>query len=81
MFGINSEADRLLKSLFQYARKRRDEGVSDFTDILNGFYHERLLDSMNDGRNAITKRFCSLVKEYVETDPRYQKKMDEFAML
>ena len=81
MFRINSEADRLLKSLFQYAGKRREEGVYDMTEILDGFYRERLMaeEASNGNKNGLSKRFRRLVNEYVETDPRYQSKIDKFA--
>ncbi|MEM3538448.1 MAG: hypothetical protein QW193_04380 [Nitrososphaerales archaeon] len=78
---IASEADKLFKSLLNYAKVKRDEGVYDFTEILAGFY-KRLLnhgyDNEANSKNAFTKRFMKLVKEYVETDPRYQSKMDSY---
>ncbi|MBI2936718.1 MAG: hypothetical protein HYY22_00775 [Thaumarchaeota archaeon] len=43
MFQINSEADRLMKQLFEYAARERDRGVYNFTEIVSGFY--RKLDS------------------------------------
>lgn len=79
---IVSEADKLFKSLFQYARERRDEGVYDFTEILSGFYRDVLspnYSSDNSSRSNLAKRFMNLIKEYVATDPRYQSRLDEFA--
>jgi len=73
----------LFKSLLNYAKVKRDEGVYDFTEILAGFYKQLLAIGYAENttnRNNVTKRFMKLVKEYVETDPRYQSKMDEFVV-
>jgi len=67
-----------------YARIKRDEGVYDFTEVLAGFYKQLLDSSYTDeatSKNTFTKRFIKLVKEYVETDPRYQGRMDSYYKL
>ena len=79
MFGINSEADRLMKQLFEYAVRERDRGVYDFTQVIDGFY--RKTDTGNNGnsmRNSFTNRLLKMMKDYVETDPRAQLRMDQF---
>ena len=79
MFRINSEADRLLRSLFQYAAKRREEGVYDLTRILSGYLNEYLnSDVVMSGRNNFAKRLREMAKVYVETDPRYQSRIDSY---
>lgn len=71
----------MLKSLLNYARVKRDEGVYDFTEILAGFYKQLLDTGYADGtisRNNFTKRFIKMVKEYVEIDTRHQSRMDKY---
>lgn len=49
------------------------------TEILGNFYQERLNDGVLTGNgNSLAKRFRNLVKEHVETDPRYQGKIDNY---
>ena len=77
---INSEADKLWKKLFEYADQKRDDGLYDFTEIVIGFYRE--LNVQYDGdsvRNNLTRRVLKMMKDYAETDPRYQSRIDEFA--
>jgi len=66
-----------------YAKTKRDKGIYDFTEILSGFCKQLLdrgyTDEVNN-RNSFTKRFMKLVKEYVGTDPRYQSRMDQYAL-
>ncbi len=69
----------MLKSLFQYASRKRDEGVYDFTKIMESFYHETLVDVEGLGKgNNLTRRLTKMIKEYVATDPRHQCKIDQF---
>ena len=79
MFGINSEADSLMKQLFEYAVRERDRGVYDFTEIISGFYRKLDLE-YNDipTRNSFTNRLLRIMKEYVEIDPRFQGRMDNY---
>jgi hypothetical protein len=45
--------------LFKYAGKNREEEIFDMTEILDGFYRERLLnyEAANGSRNSLAKRF------------------------
>ena len=70
--------------MLDYAKVKRDEGVYNLTEILAGFYKQLLDSGYKDdatNRNTFTKRFMKLVKEYVETDPRYQSRMDNYYKL
>ena len=79
VMGVSGEADTLLKRLFEYAKVKRAENVYDFTAIMDGFY--KLLSKENyedNGRNTLTNRFLKIAKEYVQTDPRHQLRIDQF---
>ncbi len=79
MSNINSEADKLLRALFDYARRRREEGVYDFTQIMHEYSKYALPEFLSDTtRNNLAKRINNLIREYVDTDPRYQCKLDSF---
>jgi hypothetical protein len=75
---ISSEADKLLKALFDYARRRRDEGVYDFTQIMYEYSKYVLPEFLENSRNSLAKRFNVMIREYVATDPRYQRKLEDF---
>ncbi|MCQ5361798.1 MAG: hypothetical protein HA492_05940 [Candidatus Verstraetearchaeota archaeon] len=74
-----SEAEKLLKALFDYAKERREEGVRDFGEILSGFRNS-LIDL--DCNGGISKKFVKLIKDFLATDPLYQRRLtDEKAKL
>ncbi len=78
MSDVNSEAEKLFHSLFTYAREKRDQNVNDFTEIVSGFYRQMLREY--DGgvsRSSLVKRFLGVMKDYIDTDPRYQMRIDE----
>jgi len=57
MFGINSGDDWLLRSLFQYARKQREEGVYGMTEIVRGYLTDYLnFGIVMNGRNNLVKK-------------------------
>ncbi len=74
--NISSEADKLLKALFDYARRRREEGVYDFTQIMHEYSKYVLPEFLSNSRNSFAKRFNSIIREFVMTDPRYQSRLD-----
>ena len=76
---MNSEADRLLRALLDYARRRREEGVYDFTQIMHEYSKYVLPEFLSSSRNNIARHFDNMIKVYVATDPRYQSRMDAFA--
>lgn len=79
MSCISSETDKLLKALFDYARRRREEGVYDFTHIMHEYSKYVLPEFLADNsRKNLAKRFNNIIREYVSTDPRYQMKLDLF---
>ena len=70
-----------MKTLFVYAQGKREEGMRDFTEILAHFYEDVL--RTNEAENQIRKesnfrRFAALVKDYIETDPKKQSRIDNF---
>ena len=80
MDKINSEADRLLKALFHYAKRRRDEGVYDFTQIMHEYSKYVLPEFLENSRNTFSKKFNYMIREYVATDPRCQSKLDAYGV-
>lgn len=66
----------MFKALFEYAGEMRAKNVYDFTEIVSGFYR-RLASEHGSGRNSTAKRVMGLMKHYVDTDPRYQMRIDE----
>jgi len=70
----SSEAERLIKDMFEYARARRESGTGDFGEIMAGF-RKRLVEEGGVEGN-FSKRFLRLIKEFLATDPRYQKKLE-----
>lgn len=57
----------------------RQRNVYDFTEIVGGFYAKLASEYENDSKNSLTKRVLNLVRRYVETDPRHQSRMDQYA--
>ncbi len=55
----------------------RVKNVYDFTEIVSGFYRRLASEHNDSGRNSTTKRVMGLMKHYVDTDPRYQMRIDE----
>ncbi len=77
--NINSEADKMLKALFEYARRRREEGVYDFTQIMHEYSKYVLPEFLlNNSRAGLANRFNNMIKLYIATDPRYQCRLDSF---
>ena len=75
---MNSEVDKLLRALLDYARRRREEGVYDFTQVIHEYSKYVLPEFLSNPRNSGAKRFGTMIGEYVVTDPRYQMKIDAF---
>ncbi len=71
-----------MKGLLQYASRKRDNAIYDVTEILRCYYDDVLkIEGLVDGRNGnLAKKVSSLVKEFLETDPRYQSRMDQYAV-
>jgi hypothetical protein len=80
MSGV-AEYHRLVKTLFAYAHEKREEGVCDFTEVLVQFHADVLRpleEEYRDGRDSHGKRFVGLVKQYIQTDPRRQSRIESF---
>ncbi len=78
MTRISSEADKLLKALFDYARRRREEGVYDFTQIMHEYSKYVLPEFLENSKNSLAKKFNNMIRDYVATDPRYQSRLDAY---
>jgi hypothetical protein len=78
--NINSEADRLLRALFDYARRRRDEGVYDFTQIMHEYSKYVLPEFLSSSRNSLSRHLDNMIRVYVATDPRYQSRLDAYGV-
>ncbi len=66
--------------MFEYARRRRDEGVYDFTQIMHEYSKYVLPEFLSNSRNNLAKRVNGIIREYVDTDPRYQSKLDAYGV-
>jgi hypothetical protein len=75
---MSSEADKLLRALFDYAKRRREDGVYDFTQIMYEYSKYVLPEFLENSKNTLGKRFNVMIREYVVTDPRYQRKLDVY---
>jgi len=78
---ISYEAGKLLREFFDHADELRCKGIYDVTEITEGFCIRELRGYLEqDGSKAsvFLKRFMKLARQFVETDPRYQRRMDEF---
>ena len=65
---MNSGADRLLRALLDYARRRREEGVYDFTQIMHEYNKYVLLEFLSNSSNSLAKRFDNIIRQCVATD-------------
>lgn len=53
--------------------------VYDFTQIMHEYSKYVLSEFLVDSKNTFGKRFDSMIKEYVATDPRRQSRLDVYA--
>ena len=67
-----SEAEKIIKALFDYAKERREEGIRDFGEIMSGFRYS--LNNM-DCNGGFSKKFVKLIKDFLATDPLYQRRL------
>jgi hypothetical protein len=79
---LDSEAKKLYKCLVVYAKSYRDEGITDFSIILDSFYSDVLdLDPKLSSRgikSSLTRRFKRLMRKNRVDDPKCQKTLDDF---
>lgn len=71
-----NEADRLLRSIMEYALKKRSEGVRDFMQIMVSYSRDVL--SIQAGTNLSSVRYMNIVREYLKKDPVVQSKLVGF---
>jgi hypothetical protein len=54
------------------------------TEIVHGFYRNELREYFEENGNEASlflKRFLAMTKHFVDTDPRYQSRLDDFAKI
>lgn len=66
------------RALFDYASRRREEGEHDFTVVVKGYSRDVLFPEVQNGKNSLAKRMYEMIKNYAETDPRYQSRLVGF---
>lgn len=71
-----NEADRLLKSIMEYALKKRSEGIRDFMQIMESYAREVLSEQTRTNLNS--SRYMNLIKEYCRKDPAVQGRLVGF---
>lgn len=71
-----NEADRLLRSIMEYASVKREEGVKDFMDIMESYAKEFLPGHTSFSGSAI--RYSNVIREYLKKDPVVQRKLVGF---
>jgi hypothetical protein len=71
-----NEADRLLKSIMEYATKKRAEGVRDFVQIMESYSREVLSEQTRMNLNS--SRYMNVIKEYCRKDPVVQRRLVGF---
>jgi hypothetical protein len=79
---ISYEARRLLRELFDYADERRTKGEYDVTKITEEYYRNELRPYFEENGNKASlflRKFLTMTKHFVDTDPRYQSRLDDFA--
>lgn len=57
-----NEADRLLRSIMEYALKKRGEGVRDFMQKMESYSRDVL--SVQTGTNVSSVRHSNIIKDY-----------------
>ena len=80
---LEAEAEGIHKHLVAYAKACREDGATDFSTILEGFYSDVLgLDSSVGNsvvKRSLTRRFGRIARKYIVSDPEKQRTLDDFA--
>jgi hypothetical protein len=74
----------LLREFFEYADEKRIRGEFDVTRIARDYYRDELKPYFEENGHKASlflKRFLAMTRQFVETDPRYQSRMDEHLAL
>lgn len=71
-----NEADRLLKSIMEYAVQKRSEGMRDFMQIMESYSRDVL--SIQAGTNLSSGRYTNVIREYCRKDPAVQGRLVGF---
>lgn len=78
--ALDSEVERLYSCFRDYANSRKGEGVQSFSGVLAEFYSEALeLDGADSAvKRSLTRRFKKLMRKHDFSDPKYQRRLDEY---
>lgn len=68
-----NEADRLLKSIMEYALGKRANGERDFMQIMESYSREVL--SVQSETNLNSARYANIIKDYCKKDPAIQTRL------
>lgn len=72
----------MLREFFEYADEFRCRGVYDITEIVDGFYRHELSEYLaenGDKASLFLRKFVKITMQFVDKDPRYQKRITEYA--
>jgi hypothetical protein len=71
-----NEAERLLKSIMEYAMKKRGDGVRDFMQIMESYAGDVLSEQTRTNLNS--SRYMNAIREYCRKDPVVQGRLVGF---
>lgn len=71
-----------MREFFDYADERRMKGEFDVTKIIREYHRDELkpyLEENGHRASLFLRKFLTMTKHFVDTDPRYQSRLDDFA--
>jgi hypothetical protein len=70
-----------LKEFFEYADEKRLKGEFDVTQIVREYFRDELRPYFEENGHKASlflRKFLSMTRQFVETDPRHQSRIDEY---
>lgn len=71
----------MLREFFEYADEKRIKGEFDITNISREYYRDELKPYFEENGHKASlflRKFLLMNKRFVDTDPRYQSRIDNF---
>lgn len=68
----SSEAEKVIKDFFDHAMKCRLKGINDFGEIL---FRYAMTAERSGSNGGFSKKFVRMARDFVATDPRYQRRL------